>query len=173
MTTLHHLDWAFGRKVVKAASCRKITDQVNLKSLQDHKQWWESLTNCLALGLDCSHIFLQVYSFWASLSRVLFLCVQLLSQAQAAAFSAGALCCWKSSPRLLLVNAVSRGRGSKRIPDMKEARTLNTMDMLRRIYDMIKGGSVCRRGDFRRMGAEKSPCTWCWLDLTRKKPEFW
>lgn len=47
--------WEKGGKV--SFLFRKITDQVKVKSLQDHKQWWESLTSRLALGLDCSHVF--------------------------------------------------------------------------------------------------------------------
>lgn len=97
---------------------RKITDQANLKSLQDYKQCWERLTSCLAVGWDCSHICCK---FIAS-EPVYFVLCSCSSEGQAAVFRAGALFHWKSNPRLLCYLQTLEAEG---LNGHKTARRLN------------------------------------------------
>lgn len=41
-----------------------------------------------------------------------------------------------------------------------------------KLYPVIKVDQYAKRGDFKGRGAEKSPYSWCWLDLTRKKVQI-
>lgn len=58
---------------------------------------------------------------------------------------------------------------------MKEAQILSilsTKGILMKLYPVIKVDQYAKRGDFKGRGAEKSPYSWCWLDLTRKKVQI-
>lgn len=41
-----------------------------------------------------------------------------------------------------------------------------------KLYPVIKVDQYAKRGDFKGRGAEKSPYSWCWLDLTRKRVQI-
>lgn len=47
---------------------------------------------------------------------------------------------------------------------------VNTVSILMKWYHLIEGGRVHKKGNFKRVGAEKSPC--CWLKLKEKEPKF-
>lgn len=42
----------------------------------------------------------------------------------------------------------------------QEGSTLNTVDILMKLYHLIKGVGACQKGDFRITGTEKSPHAW-------------
>lgn len=160
--------WEKGGKAQVSFFFRKITDRANLKSLQDHNQCWESLMSCLALGLDCSHI---LFKFLAHepVSPVFLLC-SCSSEGQAAAFNTGALYHWISTPDCKVICK----RWEQRMREQKDTRheggsNIKYHGYFDEVVPCGKRQNNMQEGGFKRSGAEKSPHTWHWLDLTRKK----
>lgn len=122
----------------------------------------------LALGLDCSHVSCKFTAPEPVSPAFLFYCAAALQQDKQQLFTEKPL---QNSPQAVTGSAVNRGWGRKRTQDMQEAQILNTKGILRKLY-CDKGWSVCKRGDFKRSGAEIAPYSWCWLDLTRKKVQI-
>lgn len=146
--------WDKGGKV--SFPVRKITDQANLKSLQDHKQWWESLTSCLALGSNCSHVFCKFIASEPVSLVFLFFCAAVL-QKDKQQVSMHVPSATENQPQTVICKAGSRGWESKRTQDRKEAQALSTTDILMKFYHVIKGGSACKRGDFKRNWSTEIP----------------
>lgn len=123
----------------------------------------------LALGLGLLTCFLQVYSSWASLPSVSFLLCSCSWAGQEAAFN------WKATENQ--PPGCHWECWAWRVREEQDTRHAGGTDIkCQEYFDEVascdKGGSGCKRGDFKRSGAERSPYSWCWLDLTRKKVQI-
>lgn len=117
------------------------------------------------LALGCSHVFCKFPAPEPVSPVFLFHCAAVLQQDKKQLSTAKPL---QNSPQGVTGNAGNRGGGRNRTQEAD----IEYQGHFDEAASCDKGGSMCKRGDFERSGAEESPCSWCWLDLTRKKAQI-